>query len=157
MASANRLTNGFASFVFMPFHSRVGSLEPLIVIVVIVCVVIMIVVMVIAYDDIVYYSTTRTLSSILFCHVLRMRDHCRHSALPLEFPLVILPDHRTTSYAFESNILAMPQVVNLLDDGPPPDVHYITQRSWATCVNVVLDPGFLACCDCTDNCQVWFS
>ena len=36
----------------------------------------------------------------------------------------------------------------------PPPIDYVSKRILAEGVNVVLDPGFLACCDCTDNCQV---
>ena len=46
------------------------------------------------------------------------------------------------------------QVVNEVDTCFPPLIDYVSKRILAEGVNMVLDPGFLACCDCTDNCQV---
>ena len=46
------------------------------------------------------------------------------------------------------------QVVNEVDTCFPPPIDYVSRRILADGVNMVLDPGFLACCDCTDNCQV---
>ncbi|XP_074605826.1 histone-lysine N-methyltransferase SETDB1-like isoform X4 [Acropora palmata] len=44
-------------------------------------------------------------------------------------------------------------VVNEVDTCFPPPIDYVSKRTLAEGVNMVLDPGFLACCDCTDNCQ----
>ncbi|XP_068673501.1 histone-lysine N-methyltransferase SETDB1-like isoform X1 [Montipora foliosa] len=44
-------------------------------------------------------------------------------------------------------------VVNEVDTCFPPLIDYVSKRILAEGVNMVLDPGFLACCDCTDNCQ----
>ncbi|XP_078348189.1 histone-lysine N-methyltransferase SETDB1-like isoform X2 [Oculina patagonica] len=44
-------------------------------------------------------------------------------------------------------------VVNEVDTCFPPPIDYVSKRILADGVNMVLEPGFLACCDCTDNCQ----
>ncbi|KAJ7373631.1 Histone-lysine N-methyltransferase [Desmophyllum pertusum] len=49
--------------------------------------------------------------------------------------------------------IAQISVVNEVDTCFPPPIDYISRRILAEGVNMVLDPGFLACCDCTDNCQ----
>ena len=46
------------------------------------------------------------------------------------------------------------QVVNEVDTCFPPPIDYVSRRILHEGVNMVLDPAFLACCDCTDNCQV---
>lgn len=46
------------------------------------------------------------------------------------------------------------QVVNEHDSSYPPPIDYVSDRILSEGVNIVTDPGFLACCDCTDNCQV---
>ncbi|CAH0395429.1 unnamed protein product [Bemisia tabaci] len=43
--------------------------------------------------------------------------------------------------------------VNYLDNLMPQYVHYITEREPREGVHLNLDPGFLVCCDCTDDCQ----
>ncbi|XP_073245234.1 histone-lysine N-methyltransferase SETDB1-like isoform X3 [Porites lutea] len=44
-------------------------------------------------------------------------------------------------------------VVNEVDTCFPPPIDYVSRRILHEGVNMVLDPAFLACCDCTDNCQ----
>ena len=47
--------------------------------------------------------------------------------------------------------------VNEISNEPPPHVTYISYRIKADDVSINTDPGFLVCCDCTDNCQVSFN
>lgn len=44
--------------------------------------------------------------------------------------------------------------INDVNDELPPHVAYISSRNKAEDVYINIDPGFLVCCDCTDNCQV---
>nr|CDS26933.1 histone lysine n methyltransferase setb1 [Hymenolepis microstoma] len=43
--------------------------------------------------------------------------------------------------------------VNSLDNDAPPYMEYITQRMPFGNVKIDNDPGFMVCCDCTDNCR----
>ncbi|VUZ55865.1 unnamed protein product [Hymenolepis diminuta] len=43
--------------------------------------------------------------------------------------------------------------VNSLDNDAPPYMEYITQRMPFGNVKINDDPGFMVCCDCTDNCR----
>jgi hypothetical protein len=54
----------------------------------------------------------------------------------------------------ESHYTVFSQVVNDHDFTYPPPIDYVSDRILSEGVNIVTDPGFLACCDCTDNCQV---
>ena len=44
--------------------------------------------------------------------------------------------------------------INEISDEYPPPVTYLSSRMKADDVAINTDPGFLVCCDCTDNCQV---
>lgn len=44
--------------------------------------------------------------------------------------------------------------INDINEELPPHVAYISSRNKAEDVYINIDPGFLVCCDCTDNCQV---
>ena len=46
------------------------------------------------------------------------------------------------------------QCVNEKSDELPPHVEYISNRIVGKGININTDRSFLACCDCTDNCQV---
>lgn len=43
--------------------------------------------------------------------------------------------------------------INEIKDEYPPSVSYISSRIKTDEVSINTDPGFLVCCDCTDNCQ----
>ncbi|XP_071831065.1 histone-lysine N-methyltransferase SETDB1-B-like isoform X2 [Apostichopus japonicus] len=43
--------------------------------------------------------------------------------------------------------------VNEFDKSPPPQFKYVAHRKELDGNKINLDPGFLVCCDCTDNCQ----
>ncbi|KAJ8024057.1 Histone-lysine N-methyltransferase SETDB1 [Holothuria leucospilota] len=43
--------------------------------------------------------------------------------------------------------------VNEVDDSPPPVFKYVAHRKELDGNKINLDPGFLVCCDCTDNCK----
>ena len=45
-------------------------------------------------------------------------------------------------------------LINEISDELPPHLAYISSRNKAEDVYINIDPGFLVCCDCTDNCQV---
>ncbi len=46
------------------------------------------------------------------------------------------------------------QCVNEKSDEQPPLIEYISKRIVGDDIKLDMDPGFLACCDCKDFCQV---
>ena len=60
-------------------------------------------------------------------------------------------DIKDISYGKENVVISC---VNGIDRQYPDYVDYSNQRIPASSVKLNIDPEFLVCCDCTDNCQV---
>ncbi|XP_046862056.1 histone-lysine N-methyltransferase SETDB1-like [Xenia sp. Carnegie-2017] len=43
--------------------------------------------------------------------------------------------------------------VNEVDGTRPPNIQYMSKRQFAPEVKLATEPGFMVCCDCTDNCE----
>ncbi|XP_048584500.1 uncharacterized protein LOC5506681 isoform X2 [Nematostella vectensis] len=92
-----------------------------------------------------YLTTTCTRNVTIDQFSFDPEISCSDTAISSTIPIIPDISHGTENLPIT--------VVNELDNTYPPPIDYVSNRIRAEGVSINLDPGFLACCDCTDNCQ----